>query len=141
MHYFGIFLGWLLVAGFIWGGMKYLLRAIYQKKIKELPADSQLRKNYSAFLDVVVRTHQYVPLYLITVLLIHFMLEMVHQGFYFWGFLAGCLMLTMVVLGTYGTIVKSEKISTWFYAHRTIAVLLLIISLIHIISVWGLPTG
>ena len=139
MHYFGIFLGWTLVAGFVLESIKYLLKIINQKEIMLLPKESQLRRNYTSAMGLIFRTHQYIPLYLITILLIHFLFEVIHQGFYLTGFIAACLMISQIAIGIYGTIVKNKKKDIWLYAHRTITVLLLFTIILHIITVWGLP--
>jgi hypothetical protein len=139
MHLFGIILGWVLVAGFVLTSLKYLTKLINQKKIMALPKDSPLRKEYTVFMRMVFRSHQYIPLYLMTVLILHILIELIHKGFIITGFMAAFLMILQVVLGAYGTMVKDKKKGFWLYAHRTTAALLLVIIVLHIIMVWGLP--
>lgn len=139
LHYIGLFLGWIIVVGFVWESIKFFVRIINQKKIMRLPSDSPLKGNYSKFMGINFKTHQYVPLYLVTIILIHSLLELNHEGFYLLGFLASCLLLFQISLGSYGTLIKKRKKGMWLYIHRATPVILSFIIIFHVITVWGLP--
>lgn len=121
MHVFGIILGWAIVAGDVLAAMKYLRNRIG-------------RKAGTAFLDVLVRIHGYIGIYLVTIVLLHLLIELVHRGFFVTGLIAGGLLLLQVALGAYGTVVKGRHSGAWLSAHRTVAVLLPMAVAAHVIA-------
>jgi hypothetical protein len=133
MHVFGIVLGWVIVAGYLLAAMKYFVNRIGQKVVQTMPAESPGRNAFRTFLKVLVRIHGYIGIYLVTIVLLHFMIELVHKGFFLTGLIAGGLLLLQIALGAYGTVVKGRKSGPWLSIHRTVAVLLPVAIAVHVI--------
>ena len=138
IHTTGIILGWVIVVGYLLAVMKYFVRIIYQKFIIGLPQDSLLREKYLVFMRLIVTTHGYIGLYLLTIIVLHALIELVHRGFFITGLIVAGLMILQIFLGAYGTFVKSRKKGPWLDAHRTLAALLSGAIAIHIQAVISL---
>src|SRR5665647_3359889 len=126
MHTIGITIGWIIAAGYFLAVMNYFVKFIYRKEISKMPVDSSSRSKYLLFMKIVVKNHAYIGLYLVTLIFLHLLIELVHEGFFVTGLIAGGLMLLQLVLGTYGKFSKHKTKSLWLYSHRTIAALLLV---------------
>lgn len=133
MHIIGITLGWIIVIGYSWAGMNYLVKFVNRKWIVRLPKDSLFRIRYTRFMRAVIRSHVYVPLFLITVMLLHLSMELIHAGFFITGVIVFVLMFLEIVLGAYGAYFKNRKKGTWLYVHRTVAILLFLAINMHVI--------
>jgi hypothetical protein len=133
MHVFGIILGWVIVAGYLLAIMKWLVNRIGQKAVQRMPAGSFRRKTFAAFQKALVRIHGYIGIYLVTVILLHFMIELVHEGFFLTGLIAGGLMLPQIALGAFGTVVKGRRAGAWLSVHRILAVALPVAIAVHVI--------
>jgi hypothetical protein len=133
MHVFGIVLGWVIVAGYLLAIMKWLVNRIDRKAVRTLPLESPRRKVCTAFLKGLVRIHGYIGIYLVTILLLHLLIELVHKGFFLTGMIAGGLLLLQIALGAYGTVVKGRHSGPWLSIHRTVAVLLPVAVAAHVI--------
>ena len=100
-----------------------------------LPQESHLRKGFSGFMRAVVKSHRYVPLFMITVMLIHFLMELIHQGFFITGVITFCLLSVQISLGAYGAYKKNGIKGQWLYAHRINAALLAVAIITHVTTV------
>lgn len=132
MHITGIVLGWTIVAGYLLAASKYMVRLIYRKAIINLPADSSFRRNYQVLMSLIIRSHIYIGLYLLTLIVLHFMIELVHHGFFMTGLILSVLMVTQIFLGIYGAFLREGNRGPWFLAHRILALLLAAAILTHI---------
>jgi hypothetical protein len=135
LHIMGIIFGWIVVAGIVMSAMNYLVKAVNRRYIMELPADSNLRRHYPAFMRGITRVHGYIGLYMVTILGLHFFSELGHHGFNLTGIISLTLMMTQIGLGSYGVLIKNRKRGRWFYAHRAVASLLVAAVIVHIASV------
>ncbi len=135
MHLIGRFMGWMIVAGYLWSVMNYFVKIVYKKKVSTMPTDSSFRRRYTKFMQTVIKSHVYVPLFVITIMLLHLLLELIHVGFFITGVIVFVLMFTQILLGLYGAYVKYRKKGPWFYAHRVVAGLLFIALVVHVITV------
>lgn len=131
----GRFLGWLIVAGYLLTVLNYFVKLINRKVVSKKPADSPLRKNYTKFMRIIVKYHRYFALAATLILIVHFIIQYLVWGFYITGIIAAALLVVQGFLGAYGTIVHKKKSGPWLYVHRTLAVLLPIAILIHILTV------
>ncbi len=86
-------------------------------------------------MQAVVRSHIFVPLFLLTVLLLHLFMELIHVGFFITGILTLALMLAQISLGIYGVYFKGRKKGPWLTAHRTGAALLSVSIAAHVTTV------
>ena len=134
MHTTGIVIGWIIVAGYLFAVLNYFVKVVNRDLIAKMPPDAPFRKRYMRFMQAVVRSHVYVPLFLVTVILIHLMIEFIHEGFFITGVITFTLMVTQILLGAYGAYFKDRKRGRWFYAHRTVAILLFCAITVHAIT-------
>ena len=135
IHLIGRTVGWIILSGYIWSVMNYFVKAANRRWISDLPQDSHFRKGFSGFMRAVVKSHRYVPLFMITVMLIHLMMELIHQGFFITGIIVFCLLSTQIILGAYGAYKKNGVKGPWLYAHRINAALLGAAIAAHVASV------
>lgn len=135
MHLIGITLGWIIFAGYIWSVMNYFVKLVNRKLIVKLPRDSWLQGRYKGFMHAVIKSHKYVPLFVITILVLHLLMELIHAGFFITGIITFCLMVLQISLGLYGANVRNSAKGPWFYAHRIVAILLFISIVVHVITV------
>lgn len=135
MHITGIVIGWIIFAGYLFGVMNYFVKLAGRKYVMRLPADAPFRKRYQSFTRAVVGGHIYVPLFLITVILLHLMIELMHKGFFVTGVIVFFLMAAQISLGAYGAFIKDRKQGRWLTAHRTVAGLLICAIAVHVTTV------
>lgn len=131
----GRFLGWLIVAGYLLTVLNYFVKLINRKIISKKPADSRLRKNYTVLMRFIVKYHRYIALATTLILIVHFIIQYLVWGFYITGLIAAALLILQGFVGAYGTYVRKKKSGPWLYIHRTLAVLLPIAILVHILTV------
>lgn len=131
----GRFLGWLIVAGYLLTVLNYFVKLINRKIISKKPADSLLRKNYTVLMRFIVKYHRYIALATTLILIVHFIIQYLVWGFYITGLIAAALLILQGFVGAYGTYVRKRKSGPWLYIHRTLAVLLPIAILVHILTV------
>lgn len=131
----GRFLGWLIVTGYLLTVFNYFVKLINRKVISKKPADSPVRKNYTVFMRIIVKYHRYIALGTTIILLVHFIIQYLVWGFYITGLIAAALLILQGFIGAYGTYVRKRKSGPWLYAHRTMAILLPVAILIHILTV------
>ncbi len=135
IHITGRILGWIIVTGFLWMVMDYFVKVINHKIISNLPQNSPFRKRFIGFMQAVIKTHPYVPFFLITVISLHLLLELIHVGFFITGIITISLIIIQIVLGIYGKFIGNKKRGSWFYSHRVVSILLGLSIIIHIITV------
>lgn len=135
MHIIGIVLGWMIAAGYLWSLMNYFVKRINRKWMANLPQNTPQRKRFAGFMHAVTRSHKFVPLFLLTILLLHFLMELIHVGFFPTGVVAIILLLAQISLGIYGSTVKQIKTNHWLQAHRTVAALLFVAITTHVVTV------
>lgn len=121
MHLIGILLGWIIAAGYLWLVMNYFVKILNRDIAARLPADSASRRRFAAFTRAVVKSHVYIPLFLATVVALHFLMELIHAGFFVTGVIVLSLLAIQILLGLYGAYVKNRNTGGWLTAHRAIA--------------------
>ena len=139
MHVTGIVLGWIIVTGYLSTVLNYFVKLFNRKVMKDISMDSPLRKRYTGFMKLIMKSHGYIAIYLITFLLLHLLIELVHEGFFITGLVTAGLLILQVLLGGYGAIVKNKKRGPWFYAHRTVAELMAVALVVHVGTAISLP--
>jgi hypothetical protein len=122
MHLIGRILGWIIFAGYVWLTLNYFLKQF-----------DGLRRG--ALMRAVSRSHVYVPLFILTIILLHLLMELIHVGFFITGVITVSLMAAQIGLGLYGAYVKKRVRGSWFYWHRTVAVLLFFSIAAHVVTV------
>ena len=130
----GRILGWLIVTGYLMTVLNYVVKFVNRKWIMAMPKNAPGRIRYQSFMRFIVKNHRYFAMFTTAALLTHFVIQYLSWGFYTSGLVAGGLMVLQGALGGYGTYVKNKKIGPWLYAHRTVAVLLLVGMVIHVLT-------
>lgn len=120
MHITGIVIGWMIVSGYVWGVLNYFVKRVGRPKPGMLSRDA-LKPGYSGFARAVMKSHIYVPLFLIIIILLHLLVELIHNGFFLTGVITISLMTLQIAIGLYGNYVRDGKKGKWFIAHRAVA--------------------
>lgn len=92
-------------------------------------------KGYSVFkkcMKIVIRNHKLFGLLTIVFLLTHFFIQFNQYGISMTGVVAAGVMVLQVLLGIYGSLTKNKG-KGWLLVHRSIAVILLLTILSHLI--------
>lgn len=135
MHIVGIMMGWIIVAGYVWSVLNYFVKLPKRKMTAPRVDDSSTRKQRTVFKRAVMKSHYYVPFFILMVMILHLTVELFRVGFFITGVITFSLMLLQILIGGYGLYVKHKRRGPWFYGHRTVAVLLGISIIIHVITV------
>ena len=122
MHLIGRTLGWIIFTGYLWLTLNYFVKQFG-------------RLRHSALMRAVTRSHVYVPLFILTIIVLHLLIELIHVGFFITGVITVTLMAAQIALGLYGAYVKKRTKGNWFYWHRMVAVLLLFSIAAHVATV------
>lgn len=130
----GRILGWLIVTGYSLAVLNCVVKFVNRKWIMVMPKDAPTRIKYQSFMRVIVKNHRYFGIFTSIALISHFIIQYLSWGFYVTGLIAGSLMIIQGSLGAYGTYVKKKKNGPWLYAHRTVAVLLLVGMIVHVLT-------
>lgn len=131
----GIFAGWMIAAGYVLLVLKFLVRHGYQRFVAKMPAHKPFRKNYLAIFRMLTAAHSYLGLSLVPFILLHAIIQLPRVGFFISGIIALTLMLAQISLGAYGKFYKGRKKRPWLTIHRTLAALLAVAIVFHIITV------
>ncbi|AEV28641.1 hypothetical protein SpiGrapes_0813 [Sphaerochaeta pleomorpha str. Grapes] len=92
-------------------------------------------KGYSVFkkcMKIVIRNHKLFGLLTVVFLLTHFFIQFNQYGISMTGVVAAGVMVLQVLLGLYGFLTKNKG-KGWLLIHRSIAVILLLSILSHLI--------
>lgn len=130
----GRILGWLIVTGYALTVLNYFVKFVNRKWIMAMPKEAPTRIKYQSFMRIIVKNHRYFGIFTSIMLITHFILQYLSWGFYVTGLIAGSLMIVQGSLGAYGTYVKKKKSGPWLIVHRTVAVLLFIGMVIHVLT-------
>lgn len=129
----GRIFGWMIVTGYLLTVLNYVVKFVNRKWIMSMPKEAKGRIRYQAFMRFIVKNHRYFAIFTTLALITHFIIQYLSWGFYTSGLIAGGLMIIQGSLGGYGTYVKHKKSGPWLVVHRTIAVLLMLGILTHVL--------
>lgn len=133
MKEIGEFLGWLIIISYVLTILNFILKAVNKKYSKKISSSPNFRKYYNILMKFIVKNHKLFGLLTIVFILSHFLVQFLNMGLNIPGLIAAILMLCQIFLGMYGAYINKKRTGLWFYAHRTIAVILAIAILIHIL--------
>lgn len=134
MYLLGRILGWLIVTGYTLTILNYFVKLVNRKVIMGMPKDSLGRARYMSFMRVIVKYHRYFAITTALALITHLVVQYLDWGLYLTGVVAGGLLILQVSLGAFGTYIKKKKSGPWLYVHRTVAVLLLLAIVFHVVT-------
>ena len=134
MYLLGRILGWLIVTGYTLTILNYFVKLVNRKVIMGMPKDSPGRARYTAFMRFIVKYHRCFAITTALALITHLVIQYLDWGLYLTGVIAGGLLILQVSLGAFGTYVKKKRNGPWLYVHRTVAVLLFLAIVFHVIT-------
>lgn len=131
----GRFFGWIIVISYGLTILNYFVKLINRKFGKQLSNYPKLKKVLSKVTPFIVKNHKIFGLITLGGILVHFYIQFTRWGFIVSGALAAALMVFQGMLGAYGAFVNKKRKGLWFILHRTIAVILFIAIINHLIFV------
>lgn len=129
----GNFLGWLTIFLFAGTIANYIVKFINKKWGKQIATSPTGKKSMTLLLKVFTKNHRYFGIAAFAALLFHFVIQFFRFGFSISGFIAAVLLILQVILGIYASINKKKRKGAWFIAHRSIAVLLILGIMLHLL--------
>ncbi|MGB4590427.1 MAG: hypothetical protein WBI17_14510 [Clostridiaceae bacterium] len=131
----GRLFGWIIVISYGLTILNYFVKLINRKFGKQLGEYPKLKKALSVVTPFIVKNHKIFGFITIGAILVHFYIQFTRWGFIISGAMAAALMITQASLGAYGAFVNKKRKGIWFILHRTIAVILFIAIVNHLIFV------
>lgn len=128
----GELLGILIIVCYAVTVLNYFVKFIHRKYRETLKKNEGFYKVYTTVMKFLVKSHKVFGFLTIAFILLHFYIQFTYIELSITGLIAAGIMLLQVLLGIYGWKVK-KKGRTWLYIHRSIAAVLLIAILIHIL--------
>lgn len=129
----GRIFGWLIVTGYFFTILNYFVKWANRRWISKMPKDAPGRVRFQSFMRFIVKNHRYFGMFTSIALITHFIIQYLSWGFYISGLIAGSLLIIQGSLGAYGTYVKQKKNGPWLIVHRSVAVLLFLGILVHVL--------
>ncbi|MEA4847170.1 MAG: cytochrome b5 domain-containing protein, partial [Clostridiaceae bacterium] len=126
-------LGWLTIVLFIGTLSNYVIKFINKKWGKKIFSSPAGKKSLTFLMKVLVKNHKYFGMGAFLALFLHFVLQFLRFGLSISGVIAGILLMAQAALGAYASIKKKPRKGTWFIAHRSIAVLLILGIALHLL--------
>ena len=130
---FGGFLGWLTIIACAGTILNYVLKVVNKKYGKNISSNPDGKKLMSILMKVFVGKHRYWGLAAVLFLLLHFLLQFTQFGLSITGVIAATALILEFVIGMYGVLLHKKRAGTWFWIHRSIAILLVFGIGIHLI--------
>jgi hypothetical protein len=128
----GEFMGTIIVILYSLTILNYIVKFINKKYRTQLMKNEVLYKYFMTLMKFVIQKHKLFGLLTILFILLHFTIQFNQYGLNIPGVIAACIMLLQVGLGIYGSITKKRS-KPWLMVHRTIATVLLITIIIHVV--------
>jgi hypothetical protein len=129
---FGEFFGVLIIIFYALTVLNYVIKFLNKKYKLTSSKNEKVAKLFKFLLKFIVRYHHIYGFIAIGMVLIHFLIQAITIEISITGIIAAAVMLLQILLGLYGRKLKPKK-KTWLYIHRSIAVMLVIAIIIHII--------
>lgn len=128
------FLGWVVVIGYFLALCNYILKYINKKYINvKLKDNKNIVNNYRMIMKYIIKYHKLIGIIISCVIFIHFAIMLYVKGLSITGIIALLTMVLTTLLGIYGAYFKKKYGGSWLYVHRTLAFILFIMIIIHII--------
>lgn len=128
----GLF-GSMVVVGFIFVMMNFLLKYLNKKVISKLSSDyKDFVSIYRRVMRIFIKYHKPAGIITSMLVLVHFILMSVFFRVSVTGIIAMILMLIIFLLGLYGAYINKNFKGKWLKIHRVLAFLLCLAILIHV---------
>jgi Predicted heme/steroid binding protein len=126
MYKLGDFLGWFTIILFAGTIANYIVKFVNIKWGKQISSSTAGKRTVAILMKMFVRNHRYFGFGSSIALLLHFIVQFLNFGYSVSGIIAAALLILQVILGIYATMRKKSRKGAWFFAHRSIAVLLIL---------------
>lgn len=133
MFTLGRFLGYVIALGYLLTILNYFVKRFNKAVILKRPKEDALRQGYTQFMRFIVNKHRWFAIITSVALIAHFLVQSRSWGLFPSGVVAGLLLVIQGSLGGFGTYVKKKRPGLWLVAHRTVAVLLGLAMMLHIL--------
>ncbi len=127
-------MGWIVFWGFIFALLNFFVKQINKQLI--VPASKKNKKIgeiYRPIMKFVIRFHKPVGAFVSITIFLHLFLMYTYAGPSLTGFVGMSIMLSVFLLGIYGTFFKKNIRGSWLKIHRVLAFLLLISISAHLL--------
>lgn len=117
----GLF-GWIVIWGFCFELMNYIMKFVNKKFITKLPPEKkEFVGIYRTIMKFVIKFHRPVGIITVSAAIVHLALMGMFVGIKLNGIVALALMVCLVFLGIYGAYINKNYKGKWLKAHRFIA--------------------
>jgi hypothetical protein len=128
----GGFFGFLILGLYALTVLNYLLKWINKRYGVTLKTHEKGYGIFKKAMRTIIKNHKLFGLLTVLFLVTHFFIQFNQYGFNITGTVAAGVMIFQVLLGIYGSLSK-KKGKTWLYFHRSIALLLFLAIVLHLI--------
>ena len=126
-------LGWIVVWGFVFVMLNFVLKFFNKKLISKLPQDKKkFVVIYRTVMKFVLKYHKLVGIITSLTVIIHLVLMSIFVKVSITGLIAMILMLGIFFLGIYGAYFNKNLKGIWLKIHRVLAFLLIIAIIVHV---------
>lgn len=134
MNILGRLLGYLVATGYLLSILNFVVKRLNRSVISKRPKDDRLRLLFTPVMHFIVQNHRTFAIVTTVALASHFIIQFQSWGLFPTGVIAGSLLIVQASLGAYGTYIKKKKPGTWLTIHRTVAILLGLAILLHVLT-------
>ena len=126
-------LGILTAIGFIFALLNFFVKFINKNYILKLNKDKRyFASYYTKIMKFIVKNHKTAGIITFILMLSHFFIAYASHRIKMTGIIAAAIMLMVVILGIYGKLNKKVR-GKWLTAHRTLAFILILAIILHIL--------
>ncbi|WAG62822.1 hypothetical protein [Clostridium estertheticum] len=128
------FLGWVTVICFGIAISNYFVKFINKKYISKLGKEKKpIVDLYRKLMKIIIKYHKLAGTIAIFTVLTHFIIAFSAGRISITGIVAASFMVIIFFLGVYGAFINKNRKGRWLKVHRTMAFVLLLAIVIHII--------
>ncbi|WBL48971.1 hypothetical protein [Clostridium estertheticum] len=128
------FLGWVTVICFGIAISNYFVKFINKKYISKLGKEKKPMVDlYRKLMKIIIKYHKLAGTIAIFTVLTHFIIAFSAGRISITGIVAASFMVIIFLLGIYGAFINKNRKGMWLKVHRTMAFVLLLAIVIHII--------
>lgn len=129
------FFGWITAISFGIAVANFFLKRINKHFISKLPKEQEKWiKLYRTIMKSFIKYHKIAGMIAVISVLTHFGIAFYSGYTSITGFVSAVLMITMVLLGSYGAFIKKKSTGTWILVHRIVAFFMIISISAHILT-------
>jgi hypothetical protein len=127
----GGFFGNIIVILYLLTILNFFVKYINKNYRKVLMKNEKIYQAFTKLMKFTIKRHKLFGILTVVFILLHFILQFTQFGLNIPGVIAALIMFVQVGFGIYGS-KKKKRGKSWLWAHRIIAVILMIAILIHV---------